>query len=69
MSATIGLFPTFASFQSNSFTKPIVLSNIGSAARVSMKPLFSDNSLVFYKPHSLTGVGTVRNASHKARTT
>jgi hypothetical protein len=34
-----------------------------------MKPLFSNNSLVFYKPASLAscGVGSVRNSSTKSR--
>ena len=33
------------------------------------KPLFSDNSLVYYKPHSLAsgGIGTVKNARHKSK--
>ena len=34
-----------------------------------LKPLFTDNSLVFYKPGSLAscGVGSVRNSSRKIR--
>jgi hypothetical protein len=37
----------------------------------SMKSLFSDNSLVCYKPGSLApgGVGTVKNSRHKAKFT
>jgi hypothetical protein len=35
-----------------------------------MKSLFSDNSRVCYKPHSLSyGVGTMRNARTKGRKT
>jgi hypothetical protein len=36
-----------------------------------MKPIFTDNSKVVYKPHSLAsgGVGTVRNSFMKARKT
>lgn len=37
----------------------------------SMKSIFSDNSLVCYKPGSLApgGVGTVKNSRHKAKFT
>ena len=37
----------------------------------SMKSLFSDNSRVCYKPHSLSygGIGTMRNARAKGRKT
>jgi hypothetical protein len=34
-----------------------------------MKPVFTDNSMVYYKPGSLAagGIGTVRNSSVKVR--
>ena len=40
-------------------------------APFTMKSIFSDNSLVCYKPHSLApgGVGTVRNVGAKANRT
>ena len=36
-----------------------------------MKSIFSDNSLVYYKPHSLAsgGVGTTKNNRHKSKKT
>jgi len=36
-----------------------------------MKPLFSNNHMVAYKPHSLApgGVGTVRNSRFKSKNT
>ena len=39
--------------------------------RFMMKSIFSDNSLVYYKPHSLAsgGVGTTANNRHKAKKT
>lgn len=38
---------------------------------VTMKPLFSNSThVVYYKPGSLSsGVGTVRNSSHKSKNT
>lgn len=37
----------------------------------SMTSLFTNNALVYYKPHSLAsgGIGTVRNCRHKSRKT
>jgi len=39
--------------------------------RLTMKPLFSNNHMVAYKPHSLApgGVGSVRNCRHKSKNT
>ena len=39
--------------------------------RFSMKGIFSDNSLVYYKDHSLAsgGVGTTKNNRHKSKKT
>ena len=39
--------------------------------KINMKPLFTAQSSVYYKPHSLAsgGVGTVRNSRSKARFT
>ena len=39
--------------------------------RMTMKPLFTAQTAVYYKPHSLAsgGVGTVRNSRSKARFT
>jgi|UniRef100_A0A6C0DM35 hypothetical protein len=39
--------------------------------KITMKPLFTAQSSVYYKPHSLAsgGVGTVRNSRSKARFT
>ena len=39
--------------------------------RFSMKGIFSDNSLVYYKNHSLAsgGVGTTKNNRHKSKKT
>jgi hypothetical protein len=36
-----------------------------------MKPVFTDNSMVYYKPGSLAagGIGTVRNSNMKAKKT
>ena len=36
-----------------------------------MKPLFSNNAHVVYKPHSLApgGIGSVRNSRHKSKNT
>jgi hypothetical protein len=44
---------------------------MGRLALSNKKPLFSNNSAVFYKQHSLPtgGVGTVRNIGHKAKKT
>lgn len=54
------------------FTNPNRITNssrLPSVSRLSMKPLFSDNAVVCYKPGSLaTGTaGTVRNASVKSK--
>ena len=40
-------------------------------SKISMRPLFTDNSFVCYKDHSLNscGVGTVKNSHHKIRKT
>lgn len=45
--------------------------NINQPLKPKLKSLFSDNSIVFYKPGSLSscGVGTVRNSSIKSRKT
>lgn len=41
----------------------------GNRKQFSMTSLFTNNSQVFYKPHSLAsgGIGTVKNCRHKAR--
>jgi len=56
------------------FTNPVIITTspkVIPPARFTMKSLFSDNSLVYYKPHSLApgGIGTVRNSSSKAKKT
>ena len=58
------------------FTSPIFGTKTGrfpvfSNFPMTMKPIFSDNSRVYYKPASLApgGVGTVRNARMKSKNT
>lgn len=72
MSATNGVTPTFGSYASTpQNSSEFFLANLGRHALSNRKPLFSDNSAVFYKQHSLPtgGVGTVRNIGHKAKKT
>jgi hypothetical protein len=54
------------------FTNPNTITNstrLPQVSRLSMKPLFSDNSMVCYKPGSLSmgTAGTVRNARIKSK--
>jgi hypothetical protein len=54
------------------FTNPNRITNspqLPSVTRFSMKPLFSDNAMVCYKPGSLAKgtAGTVRNAGAKSK--
>ena len=54
------------------FTNPNRITNssrLPSVSRLYMKPLFSDNAMVCYKPGSLSmgTAGTVRNASVKSK--
>ena len=57
------------------FTNPVILKRHYTLPRIqskfSMKSLFSDNSLVCYKPGTLApgGIGSVRNSRHKAKHT
>jgi hypothetical protein len=54
------------------FTNPVSVKFTRSVPpRFSMTPLFSDNSLVYYKHGSLAsgGIGTVKNSGHKAKKT
>lgn len=55
----------FFHYPSRNFTPTVVV------GRNVKKPIFSNNSLVFYKAHSLSygGVGTVRNHRHKMKLT
>jgi hypothetical protein len=56
------------------FSNPVIMQfnlNVNTqsnAAKISMKSLFTNNSLVYYKPNSLSigGVGTVKNSRHKS---
>jgi hypothetical protein len=53
---------------------PVFGTKVGQFARfpkMTMKPIFSDNARVYYKPGSLAagGVGTVRNARFKGKQT
>ena len=69
MSATIGLVPTFASNQTE-ITNQLLLSDRLAKLTLKRRPLFSDNSMVFYTHNSLaTGSGGVTNSRHKARKT
>lgn len=63
--------PPFIHFTNPGIVKRTSAYVSGNAAKISMKSLFTDNSRVHYKPHSLApgGVGTVRNSRHKSKFT
>ena len=54
------------------FSNPVIIERPRTLPKpFSMKSIFSDNSLVCYKPGSLAscGVGTVKNSRHKSKFT